>query len=241
MAKAEKRKKFDPRVARWLKSYRWHRALLFWLGSIGTLLLSVPVLFATWWMIWTVLFMPMLMFSRPLDALYIATWIAFGSLFVAHVTTNRKHLESLKFDEAGPGVVAAKFAAHIAGMHSLALFMAGPETMRSQIKVIGLILLTGPSLIGLSWRLASAAFAAQRMDIALVGAALAELLAAEKRTLVDDLAAKVGSPNPPRLLRELLLIDGVILLTSGDPSLTVTDSLRTDVSAGIERAESEEA
>ena len=70
---------------------------------------------------------------------------------------------------------------------------------------------------------------------------LKELLVANARTLVDDIAAKVGSPDPPRLLRELLLIDGVILLTSGDPSLTVTDGLRTDVSAGIERAESEEA
>ncbi len=194
----------------------------------------------TWWVIWLVLFIPMLLFPRPLDALYIATWIAFGLLFVAHVTAIRSHLETLKFDEAGPGVVAAQFAAHVAGMTSLALFMAGPETMRSQVKVIGLILLTGPSLIGLSWRLASAAFAAQRMDIPFAGAALAELLAAERRVLVDDLAAKVGSPNPPRLLRELLLIDGVILMTPYDPSLVLTDSLRADVSAAVERAETDE-
>ena len=74
-----------------------------------------------------------------------------------------------------------------------------------------------------------------------MASALKELLGADHRYSVDELAAKVSSPHPPQLLRELLLIDGVILLTSGDPSLTVTDSLRTEVSAGIERIESEDA
>ena len=233
MAKTEKRKKSEVSVVRWLEGYRRRRATLLALGGLGTLLLSIPVLFVTWWVIWLVLFLPM-MLALSLKTLSIATWIAFGLVFVAYLTVNRRHLESLKFDEAGPGMVAAHFAAHVAGMSSLSLFMAGPETMRSQVKVISLLLLTGPSLIGLSWRLARSAFAALRMDTVFVGMALAKLLAAGRSVLVDELAASVGSPEPPRLLRELLLIDGVILLTSGNPSLTMTDSLRTDLSVGID-------
>ena len=241
MAKAEKRKKPDTRVPKWLKGYRRQRAVLLWLGSFGTLLLSVPVLFLTWWVIWLVLFLPMMLLGLKLEGLVVASWVGLGLLFVAQVFLNRQRLETLKFDEPGPGVVAAQFAAHIAGMHSLAMFINSPEMMRSQFKVIGLVMLSGPALIGLSWRLACAALAAQRMNIDSVGNALSELLVAERRVLVDDLAARVASPNPPQLLRELLLIDGVILLTSGDPSLTLTDSLRAEVTAGIERIGSEEA
>lgn len=238
MAKSEKRKKSDARIAKWLEGYRRQRVLLLWLGSVGTAILSIPVLFVTWWVIWFVL---LFAFSAliPGSMLSIATWGVWLLLFVAHATANRQHLENFKFESAGK-LVAARYAAYVSGMSSLAL-MAGPETMHSFVKFISLTLLMGPALIGLSWRLASGAIAAQKMDVPLVASALKELLVANARSPVDDIAAKVGSPDPPRLLRELLLIDGVILLTSDDPSLTVTDGLRTDVSAGIERAESEEA
>lgn len=238
MAKTEKRKKSDARVAKWLEGYQRQRVLLLWLGSVGTALLSIPVLFVTWWVIWFVL---LFAFSAllPGSMLSIATWGVWLLLFVAHATANRQHLENFKFESEGK-LVAARYAAYVSGMSSLAL-MAGPETMHSFVKFISLTLLMGPALIGLSWRLARGAIAAQKMDVPRVASALKELLVANARSLVDDIATKVGSPDPPRLLRELLLIDGVILLTSDDPSLTVTDGLRTDVSAGIERAESDEA
>ncbi len=238
VAKTEKRKKSDARVAKWLEGYQRQRVLLLWLGSVGTALLSIPVLFVTWWVIWFVL---LFAFSAliPGSMLSIATWGVWLLLFVAHATANRRHLENFKFESEGK-LVAARYAAYVSGMSSLAL-MAGPETMHSFVKLISLTLLMGPALIGLSWRLGRGAIAAQKMDVPLVASALKELLVANARSPMDDIAAKVGSPDPPLLLRELLLIDGVILLTSDDPSLTVTDGLRTDVSAGIERAESEEA
>ena len=238
MAKSEKRKKSDARVAKWLEGYQRQRVLLLWLGSAGTAVLSIPVLFVTWWVI---LFVLVFAFSWliPASMMLAATWIVWLLLFVAYATANWQHLENFKFESEGK-LVAARYAAYISGISSLAL-MAGPDTMHSYVKMLSLILLIGPSLVGLSWRLAKGAIAAQKMDVPLVAAAMKELLAADRRYAVDELAAKVGSPDPPRLLRELLLIDGVILLTTGDPSLTVTDSLRTEVSAGIERLESEDA
>lgn len=234
MAKTEKRKKSDARVAKWLEGYQRQRVLLLWLGCVGTALLAIPVLFVTWWVIWFVLSVLV-----PGSMLSIVTWGVWLLLFVAHATANRQHLENFKFESEGK-LVAARYAAYVSGMSSLAL-MAGPETMHSFVKFISLTLLMGPALVGLSWRLAQGAIAAQKMDVPLVASALKELLVANARSPVDDIATKVGSPDPPRLLRELLLIDGVILLTSDDPSLTVTDGLRADVSTGIERAESEEA
>lgn len=238
MAKTEKRKKSDARVAKWLEGYRKQRVLLLWFGSAGTALLAMPVLFVTWWVIWFLLRSAFSGFI-PGSVLSFVTWGVWLLLFVAHETVNRQYLENFQFESEG-NLVAARYAARASGMSSLAL-LAGPETMHSFVKVVCLTLLIGPALIGFSWRLAQGAIATQKMDAPTVAAALKELLGADRRYPVDELAAKFSSPDPPRLLRELLLIDGVILLTPDDPALTVTDGLRTDVSAGIERAESEEA
>lgn len=234
MAKSKQRKKSDARVENWLERYRWQRMILLWLGSLGTALLAVPVLYVTWNVIWFVL---LFAFNAvvPLANLSMVTWVIWGLLFVAHATANWQRLENFKFESEGK-LVAARYAAYVSGVSSLAL-VAGPETMHSFVKLICLILLIGPSLVALSIKLAKAAMAAHRMDVPLVAAALKELLVANRRVLLDDMVSKIRSPHPPQLLRELLLIDGVILLTSGDPSLTVTDSLRTSVSAEIEETD----
>ncbi len=234
MAKSKQRKKSDARVENWLERYRQQRIILLWLGSLGTALLAVPVLYVTWNVIWFVL---LFAFNAviPLANLSMVTWVIWGLLFVAHATANWHRLENFKFESEGK-LVAARYAAYVSGVSSLAL-VAGPETMHSFVKLICLILLIGPSLVALSIKLAKAAIAAHRMDVPLVAAALKELLVADQRVLLDDMVSKIRSPHPPQLLRELLLIDGVILLTSGDPSLTVTDSLRTSVSDEIEETE----
>lgn len=234
MAKSKQRKKSDARVETWLERYRRQRTMLLWLGSLGTALLAVPVLYVTWNVIWFVLLFAFYAVI-PFANLSIVTWVIWGLLFVAHATANWQRLENFKFESEGK-LVAARYAAYVSGVSSLAL-VAGPETMHSFVKLICLILLIGPSLVALSIKLARAAIATHRMDVPLVAAALKELLVANRRVLMDDLVFKIGSPHPPQLLRELLLIDGVILLTSGDPSLTVTDSLRTSVSDEIEEAE----
>ena len=234
MSQKKQRKKSDARIENWLQRYRRQRIILLWLGSLGTALLAVPVLYVTWNVIW---FVSLFAFSAviPLANLSTVTWVIWGLLFVAHATANWQRLENFKFESEGK-LVAARYAAYVSGISSLAL-AAGPETMHSFVKLICLILLIGPSLVALSIKLARAAIAAQGMDVPLVAAALKELLVANQRVLLDDLVCRIRSPHPPQMLRELLLIDGVILLTSGDPSLTVTDSLRTSVSAQIEEAE----
>ena len=234
MVQKKRRKQSDARVEAWLVKYRRQRILLLWLGSLGTAILAVPVLYVTWNVIWFVLLFAFLMVV-PLENLSTVTWVIWALLFVAHATANWQRLENFKFESEGK-LVAARYAAYISGVSSLAL-VAGPETMHSFVKLLCLILLIGPSLIALSFKLARAAIAAQRMDVLLVAAALKELLVANQRVLLDDLVTKVRAPHPPQLLRELLLIDGVILLTSGDPSLTVTDSLRADVSARSDEAD----
>lgn len=234
MSQKKQRKKSDARIENWLQRYRRQRIILLWLGSLGTALLAVPVLYVTWNVIWFVL---LFAFSAviPLANLSMVTWVIWGLLFVAHATANWQRLENFKFESEGK-LVAARYAAYVSGISSLAL-AAGPETMHSFVKLICLILLIGPSLVALSIKLARAAIAAHGMDIPLVAAALKELLVANQRVLLDDLVSRIRSPHPPQMLRELLLIDGVILLTTGDPSLTVTDSLRASVSAQVEEAE----
>lgn len=233
MAKGEKRQK-SKLVTRWLDRYRQRRALLLALGSIGALLCAIPVLVVTWWVIWLIQFFVLLLFGTFSFSLTV-TWCIFGLLFVAHVTSNREHLEDLRFDKESSGLLAAKFAAAVAGYGNLGLFLTGPDSARSQIKVISLILLIGPAMLGQSWRLARASVAAWQMDVATVGIGLTELLIAERRVLVDELIRKTETVYPPRFLREMLLVDGVILLTSGDPALTLTDGLRSEIVTGVEQ------
>lgn len=208
--------------------------LLLALGSVGTLLLAAPVLVLTWWCIWTFVFIILLMLNLLTGkALVITTWTVFGLLFVAYLTVNREQLETLKFDEEGPAVVAAQFAAHVAGYGELSLFMMGPNTVRSYVKVVSQLLLIGPALVGFAFRVARASIAASWMNVDETGQALSLLLEAGKRVSIDVLSKKTGTQNPPRLMRELLLIDGVVFLNSADPSLTTTDSLQATVGSAI--------
>jgi hypothetical protein len=233
VSKGEKRQK-TKLVTRWLEGYRKQRAMLLALGSIGTLAGAIVTLIVTWWATWIFLAMVLWVFKLD-DYCTMGAWIILGLLFVSHFTVNRQHLENLKFDEESPGLTAVQFAADVAGFGSLGLFLTGPNTARSQVKVISLILLIGPAMLGLAWRLARASLAAWRMDVSTVAVGLAELLIAEKRVSVDELVKKAATLHPPRFLRELLLVDGVILLTSSDPGVTLTDSLRSEILIGVER------
>ena len=55
MSQKKQRKKSDARIENWLQRYRRQRIILLWLGSLGTALLAVPVLYVTWNVIWFVL------------------------------------------------------------------------------------------------------------------------------------------------------------------------------------------
>lgn len=233
MSKGEKRQKAKL-VTRWLEGYRKQRAILLALGSVGTLACAILTLIVTWWASWIFLAMVLWVFNLD-DYCTIGAWIILGLLFVSHLTVNRQHLENLKFDEESPGLVAAQFAVHVAGYGSLGLFLTGPNTARSQVKVISQILLIGPAMVGLVWRLARASIAAWGMEVSTVAVGLSELLMAEKRVSVDELVKKSATLHPPRFLRQLLLVDGVILLTSNDPAVTLTDSLRSEIVIGVER------
>lgn len=233
MSKGEKRQK-TKLVTCWLDQYRQRRAMLLALGAIGASVCAIPVLIVTWWAIF--LIACLVLFPFDLESYCLAVvWVVFALLFVAHQTTNREHPENLKFDEECPGLAAVEFAADVAGFSSLGLFLTGPNTARSQVKVISMILLIGPAMWGQSWRLARAAIAAWRIDVSTVGVGLAELLIAEKRVPIDDLVRKAATLYPRRFLREMLLVDGVILLTSSDPAVTLTDSLRSEILIGVER------
>ena len=232
MSKGEKRQK-TKLVTRWLDQYRQRRAMLLAMGAIGASVCAIPVLIVTWWAIF--LIACLVLFPFDLESYCLAVvWVVFALLFVAHQTTNREHLENLKFDEESPGLAAVEFAADVAGFSSLGLFLTGPNTARSQVKVISMVLLVGPAMLGQSWRLARAAIAAWRIDVSTVGVGLAELLIAEKRVPIDDLVRKAATLYPQRFLREMLLVDGVIVLTSADPALTLTDSLRSEILTGVE-------
>lgn len=207
--------------------------MLLALGAIGASVCAIPVLIVTWWAIFLIACLVLFPFDLESYCL-VVVWVVFALLFVAHQTTNREHLENLKFDEESPGLEAVEFAADVAGFSSLGLFLTGPNTARSQVKVISMILLVGPAMLGQSWRLARAAIAAWRIDVSTVGVGLAELLIAEKRVPIDDLVRKAATLYPQRFLQEMLLVDGVIMLTSADPALTLTDSLRSEILTGVE-------
>jgi hypothetical protein len=114
-------------------------------------------------------------------------------------------------------------------MGHLTLFMSGPNAAETQIKMISHLIMIGPALLGLSWRLASAAYALYQTSAPETSKALFELMDSRGSIPLKELLDCSAPINTVRILRELLLIEGVILVNAGKPTVTLTDTLRSDL------------
>jgi hypothetical protein len=156
-----------------------------------------------------------------------ATWIVLGLLFVGYFTANWQHLENLEFESRGR-LFTARLAGLAAGSPILNL-AAGPKTAHSFVKVISATVLLGPGLVVTSWRMLVRAKRLFLLDTAACAKPIAAVLKAGRKVPLADLADKHSHVEWERVLPQLCLIDGVVILRSEPVGVAITDGLRETI------------
>lgn len=91
--------------------------------------------------------------------------------------------------------------------------------------------LLGPRLFAVGRRMWARSRQMKSLDIGLVASGLDALMQSGNRVAIGDLIQEFSAADPQRFIADLTTIDGVILLTSDPPSLTLTPSVAEDYEA----------
>ncbi len=215
-------------LERWVKKFLTRRALLCFLGAIGTTLAAAAVLWLTWQAIYFLLWFLLLSFSLPSSAMAvsISTWVIWALLFVAYFTANWQRLEKLEF-ESPAKLRTARIAAILTDSPFLAL--TGPKTVGSFVKVVSVITLVGPGMAATAWKLFLMSLAGFRGSADKVAEVLKSLATVGVRIPLEELMRSESAESLAPTFAAVRLFDGVIVRSSDPIGLVLTDGLREDV------------
>ena len=223
---AHDHQKLLDRLSDWTVQYVQQQRRLSWFGCAGCAVAAVPVFYLTFWVIYAVLWIAFQGLISTHAARLFSSGLVVLLLIPAYVTANWNELRNLKF-ESSDRLLAARLVARASGMGSLSL-LAGPQTAHAFVKVLSATLLLGPGLLHLVIRLAGRASLMDKLDIAAVSQALTMLIEQNKRVSLDELARQ-SNTTEDRLVLDLVLVDGVVSLKSGEPGYTLNEDLRQEL------------
>jgi hypothetical protein len=207
-------------------------------GSVASLLCGIVVLFITYWLVLMLMWMFFDWLAPSPHAKTMATWIVMGLLFVAYGTANWQHLDNLQFESRGR-LWSARMAGNITGSSFMNL-AAGPQTAHSFVKIISVTLLLGPGLVVTCGRLLVRALRLTRLDTESCAKLIAAVLKAARKVPLEELAEKHPQVDWERILPQLCLIDGVVILRSEPVGVVITDGLRETIAEWRGRREDDQ-
>jgi hypothetical protein len=215
-------------LERWVAKFLTRRALLCFLGAIGTTLAAAAVLWLTWQVIYFILWFLLLSFSLPSSATAVSasTWVIWGLLFVAYFTANWQRLEKLEFESTAK-LRTARIAAILTDSPFLAL--TGPKTVGSFVKVVSVIALVGPGMVATAWKLFLMSLAGFRGSADKVAEVLKSLATVGVRIPLEELMRSESEEALAPTFAAVRLFDGVIVRSSDPVGLVLTDELREEV------------
>ena len=215
---------------------RLHRRLLLWLrrfrarhsrwclaGGIGVALLAALAWTVTFWVFKFLLWVGG---SWLLPTPWLRTAGAIGLcaiLIVVQRLVQREQLEELKVDHP---VVAETFrtAAWITG--DPLVLLAGPAEMSSLARITLMVVLTGPRLTQMAADLFRRSRVAAVMNLEATARVLAAVLKSDRKVPLQELMQMLPELNWPTVLREITLVDGVLIRLENDPLISIADSSR---------------
>lgn len=209
----------------WVSDYQDKHFKLRVAGAITSILCSLPVLIATWWIVYGILWFAF--FGGTGFALTMTTYGVVALLFVAYLTANYEELENLKIGPPGQAATVRRFA-RATGQGYMSIF-ANQETFHSFVKILSVSILAGPALVMTGIRLARSAQALKNLDPEFVAPVLIQLAKANKRVPFDRLAEKLGDRSIGDLIEQMALIDGVIIRTEGNSGMYLTEDLQASL------------
>ncbi|MGC1272659.1 MAG: hypothetical protein WBC44_03055 [Planctomycetaceae bacterium] len=129
---------------------------------------------------------------------------------------------------AGPRGIVTLQLSRLTG-NSWLMFLDNPSVEFNPIARIGLtVMLLAPRLASLSVRMWRLSRRMQTMDVAAVGAGLDAMMQSGRGISIGELLQEFPNVEPQRFIGDLTIVDGVILLSSDPPSLTVTPSVHEE-------------
>lgn len=220
-------------TAEWLDESIRHQTLLGIAGAIAALIGGIVVLIITYGVLRGILFFLGVSFGISLSYASGIAWFILALLFVAYLFADFEHLEDLQFESRGR-LITARLVARGFGSPWLGL-MAGPKSAHSFVKVISMLALAGPGLLATSWQLVRRAWRLQQSNREATAWVIATSLRSGAKVELASAADQHPDANWERVIPELCLIDGVVLLQGPPAAVTLTDGFRERIAEWRDR------
>lgn len=218
---APRKEKRSEKLRPWLagEAKRWSFVLLG--GATGLFLAAAIATYLTYNIIWFVLvFLGVSLKGST------AEWIAAAmtlALFPINAFTNHSRLENLQF-ERNPNL---RLAYRIAPVFDAGwIGLANQQNFESFVKLLSLLILSGPQLAMGGWRCLTTSVRLRSMDPAGPARVLSHLLTQDRKFTLDELSEKLSRLDPAADILPLTDLDGVLFRTSPPAGLSLESDLR---------------
>jgi hypothetical protein len=139
-------------------------------------------------------------------------------------------LEPVKVDGGQRGEITLRLSRLTGSSWLMYLDKPGGD-LNPMIRFVSNCLFLAPRLFRVSWRMWSMVQRMRTMDTATVAAALDALMQAGGRIAIGDVIQDFPNHDPQRLIAGMTAVDGVILLASDPPGLTLSPAFVEDFDA----------
>ena len=214
----------------WLRQRVRAGSLKYAAGSVGVMLLAAVALIVTWWFLqFYAIGIIARLLGIPPAWQFVIGLVVLALLFAAGVLSDRRELETLSFStgtfEKRPVTIYVPGVGFSSTINPFA-----PDSARSFIKILAMIVCFGPRLAVESVRLLGKALRLRGVDVEGCAPVLAVLAKADGRVPFPDLAAAVPAGHDVgRVLSQVQELDGVLLLRAEPPGLSLMSEVRAQL------------
>ncbi len=219
------------RLVTWLGRFRVRHSRWCLAGGIGVALVAALAWTVTFWVFKFLLWFAGSWLLATPGARSIGAIALCGVLIVLQRLVQREQFEELHVDHP---VVAdtLRTAAWITGDPLVVL--AGPVTMSSGVRIVLMIILTGPRFSQMAVELFRRSAVAAMLNLEATARILAILLKSDRKVPLEELMQRLPELNWPAVLREITLVDGVLVRLENDPLISIADSSRQQLIQELE-------
>lgn len=208
------------KLGRWFAQYVERSARNCRIGSCVLVPLSMATACLTYWVIWVTLwisFRPLLNLSN--DAIGYLSWFFLAVVFAWHFLQGSTFEEEYRFSgESETGTVTLNLP-RATGSGWVLLF--DPGVAHGFVKVIALLYLTAPRMLGLAHLLHLRAVRLQQMDVSSCARVIGLLMRAQGRVPIEKIASEFPDADLAELVEPLADVDGVVFLEKNGMGLTL--------------------
>lgn len=221
------------KLGRWFAEYIDRAMRYCRIGSICLVPLSLVVTWLTYWIIWVTLwigFRPL--FNLSNDAVGYWAWFFLAVIFAWQMLRGSEFEEEYRFSgESETGTVTLNFS-RTTGNGWVLLF--DPGVAHGFVKVIALMYLTAPRMLGLALMLHHKANRLREMDVPTCSRVIGMLMRAQGRVPIEKIADEFPDEDISNIVQSLADVDGVVFLEKNGVGLTLAPRFMEDFQAWAE-------